>query len=65
MEIEYTYTSAPSLVVSSLDFATVYTVYKRLLKVKAFLDTIAEEFIDAKAVFLAKYQDKYQVVLQY
>ena len=48
MEIKQVAIETPMLIVTSEDFGVAYTVFRRLLRVKAFLDTIAEEFIDAK-----------------
>ena len=37
----------------STDFGRIFAIYRKLLRVKAFLDEIAEEFIDAKSVYLS------------
>lgn len=48
------------------DFFKIFGLYKKLARVKAFLDEIAEEFIDAKNVFLSSDQTgKYTLRVEY
>ena len=44
--------SGPLLIIQSYDFNKVAELYQKLCRVKAFLDEIAEEFVDAKSVKL-------------
>ena len=41
---------SPLLIIQSTDFAAMLNLYQKLCRVKALLDEIAEEFIDAKSV---------------
>lgn len=59
------------MVVQSSDFQEIMHLYLKLKRVKAFLDEIAEEFVDAKSVIMRhieKGNDQkvmYQVIVEY
>ena len=65
MQQEELHKASPLLVVQSTDFPTIFRLYEKLKRVKAFLDEIAEEFIDAKSVRMVKLGNEYQVVVEY
>jgi hypothetical protein len=52
MKVYLVHQANPSLTITSESFECAYTVYRRLVRVKEFLDTINEEFIDAKEIKL-------------
>ena len=49
-EFTDTMNESPLMIIQSTDFPAMLNIYQKMCRVKALLDEIAEEFVDAKSV---------------